>query len=227
MEVARMIRSIALSLVFLGALARTAGAQDDTEKLKKDILDKVRAKLADERAKILKRIGEILDEELGKKKQPDATADAETEKRLKDLEKKMRILEEQREELAIEIAKTKRMGEDADLRRDAKKSGPQDTDEASSLFDEALKDHEGKDFKSSIRKFKMIYYNFPREGVGIIAAYNVACGYALLGGHSQHALDWLEISVRSGYQDFEHIRKDADLDSLRNEKRYKKLLADK
>lgn len=216
---------IALSLV--GAMARVASAQEDNETIKKAILEKVQKKLADERAKILKRVAEILDEELGKKKTETPTTDSDTEKKIKELERKLRILEEQREELAIEIEKTKRMAADAELKKEAKKSGPQDEDEARELFDEALKDHEARDYKTSIRKFKMIYYNFPQEGLGVISAYNIACGYALVGSQSQAALDWLEISIRGGYQDFEHMRKDTDLDSLRNEKRYKKLLADK
>lgn len=219
------MRIVTLALFLAGAA--NVAAQEDNEAIKKAILDKVQKKLADERAKILKRVAEILEEELGKKKTDTPTVDADTEKKIKDLERKLRILEEQREELAIEIEKTKRMAADAELKKEAKKSGPQDEDEARELFDEALREHEAKDFKTSIRKFKMIYYNFPQEGLGVISAYNVACGYALLGGHSQHALDWLEISIRGGYQDYEHMRKDTDLDSLRNEKRYKKLLADK
>ena len=59
----------------------------------------------------------------------------------------------------------------------------------------------------------------------MISAYNVACGYALAGDKSA-ALDWLEISVEGGYTDFEHMRDDPDLDSLRKERRYHRLLID-
>ncbi|MBI3855865.1 MAG: hypothetical protein HY293_09275 [Planctomycetes bacterium] len=62
--------------------------------------------------------------------------------------------------------------------------------------------------------------------MGSISAYNVACGYALSGA-KEEAIDWLEYSVKAGYNDFDHLRKDTDLDGLRNEKRYKKLLTDR
>lgn len=211
---------------FLLAVAANASAQDrDAEKIKKAILEKVKAKLADERAKTLHRIEKIIDEELSKKK-ADSHGAGESDKRIKELERKMRILEEQREELAVEIEKTKRLAADEGLKREAKKSGPQDEEEAGELFKEAFKSHEEKDFVSSIRKFKMVYYNFPKAEVGATSAYNVACAYALE-GKKDYALDWLEISVQAGFGDFEHLRKDEELDSLRDEKRYKKLLADK
>ena len=62
--------------------------------------------------------------------------------------------------------------------------------------------------------------------MGFTSAYNVACGYAL-SGQKEEALDWLELSIKAGFSKIDHLRKDPDLDSLRNEKRYKKLLADR
>ena len=93
------------------------------------------------------------------------------------------------------------------------------------LFDEALRAHEAAKYKTSIHKFKILAYKFSGTQFAHISAYNVACGYAL-SGKKQHALDWLEISVKGGYDDFEHMRADSDLDSLRKEKRYNKLLLD-
>ena len=43
----------------------------------------------------------------------------------------------------------------------------------------------------------------------------------------EEALDWLEMAIKAGFSKIDHLRKDPDLDSLRNEKRYKKLLADR
>ncbi|MDP6958937.1 MAG: hypothetical protein QF645_09010, partial [Planctomycetota bacterium] len=74
-------------------------------------------------------------------------------------------------------------------------------------------------------KFKLLFYSSPRSQWAVVSAYNVACGYAL-SGKKAHALDWLEMSVKGGYDDFEHMRADSDLDSLRKEKRYNKLLLD-
>ena len=53
--------------------------------------------------------------------------------------------------------------------------------------------------------------------------YNLACSYAVL-GLVDHALDALERSLRLGYQDFRHLRRDPDLKPLRREPRYARLL---
>lgn len=203
-------------------------AQDGDAELKKRILEKVAAKLAVDRAALLKRIEKIIDDELSTpaaKATP--AAPPEGDKSVKELEKKMRLLEEQKETLAAEMAKAKRQAADEALREEAKKDGPHNAQEAQEMFDNALDLHtNGKNFRDSIKLFKRIYYNYPRTRMGAICAYNVACGYALA-GNKEEALDWLEYSVKAGYNDFNHLREDSDLDGLRNEKRYKKLLTDR
>jgi len=221
-----MLKNLIPALVLLTIPASHVQAQD-AESIKKSLLEKVRARLADERAKILKKIRAILEEEFAKKegKKPDKGT-SDLDKRIKELERKMRLLDEQREELSIEIAKTRRFAEDEALKKEAKEKGPQDFDEAKALFDDALNNHNAKDYDSSIQKFKTLSYAFPSEEIGTISAYNVACGYALK-GDKDRALDWLELCIKGGYDDYDHLRKDTDFDSVRNEKRYKKLLADK
>lgn len=217
------------SSAFCSPFATASGdGQDDDVKAR--ILEKVKAKLAADRAALLRRISAIIDEELAKApaaKAPVVPAPAQGDPTVKDLERKMRLLEEQKETLAAEMAKAKRLAADESLRDEAKKNGPHDGEEAQEMFDNALELHDkDKNFRESVKLFKRIYYNFPRSKMGAISAYNVACGYALA-GQKEEAMDWLELSVKSGYADFDHLRKDADLDSLRNEKRYKKLLTDR
>lgn len=53
--------------------------------------------------------------------------------------------------------------------------------------------------------------------------YNLCCVHALA-GHREVALDWLEKSVKNGFVDVVHMKKDSDLDSLRKEERYKKTI---
>src|SRR5262249_3462970 len=161
-----------------------------------------------------------IDEELSKTppaaKTPQAAPD-EGDAKIKELERKMRQLEEQKETLATEMAKAKRLEADAPLREEAKKEGPHDGQEAKEKVDNALELHDkDKNYRESIKLFKRIYYNFPKSKMGAISAYNAACGYALA-GQKDEALDWLELCVKSGYADFDHLRKDTDLDSLRNE----------
>jgi hypothetical protein len=53
--------------------------------------------------------------------------------------------------------------------------------------------------------------------------YNFSCLYSLLGNKSM-ALNYLKKSIQTGYDDYNHIQKDSDLDSIRNEQAFKNLL---
>jgi hypothetical protein len=55
------------------------------------------------------------------------------------------------------------------------------------------------------------------------ACYNLACAQALV-GNKQAALDNLEQSIRAGYYNYAHMMKDADLDIIRQEPAFSKLL---
>jgi TolA-binding protein len=217
-----------LAAVLVLGLSPLAHGQDDPAELKARILEKVRAKLSADRSTLLKRIEKIIDEELSKGgpavKTPAAPAEGD---KVKELERKMRQLEEQKESLQVEMAKAKRLEADAPLREEAKKDGPHGAEEAQEMFDNALELHDkDKNYREAIKLFKRVYYNYPKSKMGAISAYNAACGYAL-SGQKEEALDWLELSVKSGYADFDHLRQDTDLDGLRGEKRYKKLLTDR
>lgn len=61
-------------------------------------------------------------------------------------------------------------------------------------------------------------------GVGGVAAYNVACVYALKGDNAA-ALNWLEQAVEKGFDRPEHIANDPDMDALRDDARFKKIMA--
>ena len=56
-----------------------------------------------------------------------------------------------------------------------------------------------------------------------ICHYNLACSYSLLRQHTE-ALDALEKCMALGYDDFEFLEEDSDLNSLRKDPRYKELL---
>ena len=226
-----MSKLLSLGFALSLFLSATATAQEtDPETVKKNILEKVREKLEKERTKILKQVAEIIEKELAKiKKKPakkkEPSMSDEMAKAIKKLEREERILKEKREEVQTQIQKMKRLAQDESIREEAKEKGPEDGEDAQALFDEALRAHEGADYKTSIHKFKLLFYSSPRSQWAVVSAYNIACGYALA-GKKAHALDWLEMSVKGGYEDFEHMRADSDLDSLRKEKRYNKLLLD-
>lgn len=214
------MKTFAAVLALLACASAAAAQEDDAAALKRRILTKVAERLAAERAALLQRIEKIIDEELSR------PAPAAGDDRVRELERKQRALEEERERVAEELARAKRETGDQAVREEAKKQGPHDLQEAQELFDTALQLHEAKDFKESVRLFKRIHFQFPKHQIGFTSAYNVACGYALA-GDKDRALDWLETSVKSGFSKIDHLRSDPDLDTLRDEKRYKRLLADR
>ena len=58
------------------------------------------------------------------------------------------------------------------------------------------------------------------------AHYNLACSLALVGKNNE-AITTLERAVQLGYNDFEHLRKDADFKNLQSDPRFQSLLAKK
>ena len=81
-------------------------------------------------------------------------------------------------------------------------------------YDKLSKNEEAiKSYKHAIR----IDPNFKE------AHYNLACRYSLLGDVSK-ALKSLGKAIDLGYNDIEHLESDSDLDGLRDEAGYKKLI---
>lgn len=62
----------------------------------------------------------------------------------------------------------------------------------------------------------------PRD---FLAHYNLACTHALL-GRVDDALGALRQAILLGYHDFSYMRQDRDLDALRNDPRYRQLIAE-
>ena len=58
-----------------------------------------------------------------------------------------------------------------------------------------------------------------------VAHYNLACSYCLLRKHDQ-TLSVLRKAFELGYNDFAYLRKDRDLESIKNDRRFKKLLGE-
>lgn len=56
-----------------------------------------------------------------------------------------------------------------------------------------------------------------------LAHYNLACSYALT-RQTDKALSSLRQAIECGYHDFRHIRQDRDLDSIRDDPRFRQLL---
>ncbi len=56
--------------------------------------------------------------------------------------------------------------------------------------------------------------------------YNGACFYARM-GESKQAIDYLDKAIKTGWENFEWMKRDTDLDSIRNEPEYLKLISGK
>jgi tetratricopeptide (TPR) repeat protein len=96
--------------------------------------------------------------------------------------------------------------------------------ELARLYQEATGLHQQKRYREAIEKFKKLIDEHPTAGQQvIISAYNTACCHALL-GEKANALEWLERAVKLGYSDADHIEKDADLNSVRNEPRFRAIV---
>jgi len=238
---AGLLTTLILAAGSLSAIAQAEQPQDP-EKLKQGILDKVKARLQEEHKKIVERLSKIIDEELGKSKPVDPPKGGGGAAKIRELQRKLQQLDDERDAVAAQIRGIQREEADAKLRKEAE-SVPEDNETISGMFEEAMRQHtEGtealkkadrkaaeKAFGASIPEFKKLYYRFADRRYGAICAYNVACGYSLLDSREQ-ALDWIELSMKAGYNqaaDFDHMRQDSDLDNLRKERRYQKIMLDK
>ena len=244
----RLMCSAVLALAAALAVAPVARAQESDDALKRRIMEKVAERLREEKKLILERMAKVIDEELagGPKKDPAPAPPKAGDKRLRDLERQLQALNDKRDDLMRDIRAVRRESEDAKIIEEAKRSAPETGQEAKDEWDgyyeahnnatnDLAKDKEkaAKGFEKSIAGFKRLYYCFKdqpdsngHQMFGIPGAYNVACGYALLGKNTE-AIDWIEISIAAGYKDWDHMRKDSDLDGLRKERRFLRLLADR
>ena len=100
-----------------------------------------------------------------------------------------------------------------------------------SLFDLGYKSMEAGDsfFKKKDYNRAILYYK-----IGIKSGkrfyfypwilYNTACAYSL-NNSKKNGLKYLKMAVLSGYKNMAHIKKDKDLDPIREEPEFKKILS--
>jgi len=72
------------------------------------------------------------------------------------------------------------------------------------------------EYPAAIKAFEQTMKHGKKQGT---TAYNIACCYAL-DGQTDMAFKWLEKSIKLGYHDFHHMKKDHDLESLRQDSRF-------
>jgi tetratricopeptide (TPR) repeat protein len=78
-----------------------------------------------------------------------------------------------------------------------------------------------KDYKKAIEITKK--YKDKKSSFIDKIYYNLACFYSL-DNDANNATKYLELAIKNGFKDFDKIKSDPDLDNIRNEEKYKKLI---
>jgi len=100
----------------------------------------------------------------------------------------------------------------------AKEEPPRDGEE---WFARAYKLHNSDRHLEAIEAFKRAIELGYRKAT---AMYNIACGYALI-NDKDNALVWLQRAIDAGFDQWDNIASDSDLDPIRTDPRFKKLRA--
>lgn len=81
--------------------------------------------------------------------------------------------------------------------------------------------YQGRNYRKAITAYEKVIEL--RGGFPSSAAYNIACCYALL-GEKERALEWLQKSFDMGFRNLPNAQTDSDLQSLRDDPRYQKIV---
>ena len=87
-------------------------------------------------------------------------------------------------------------------------------------FSRAYRMHNSDRYVEAIEAFKRAIDLGYRPAT---AMYNIACGYSLL-NDKENALVWLQKSLDSGFDGADNLRRDSDLDPLRTDARFKRIM---
>lgn len=82
--------------------------------------------------------------------------------------------------------------------------------------------YEAKNYKVSTNYFEKAIKSNPESKKNF---YNAACA-ASLANDKKNSIKWLNIAVENGFDDLNHIKTDSDLDNIRKEKKYEKIVAE-
>jgi hypothetical protein len=103
------------------------------------------------------------------------------------------------------------------------------TNLSDSLMHNAYREKNPKNYLLSLNKFNSEYSKLSDKdkdyfkGNRITAFYNLSCTYSLL-NDKKNAIIYLKKSLEAGYSDFAHIQQDRDLDNIRKEEAFQKLV---
>jgi len=114
-------------------------------------------------------------------------------------------------------------GEPADAARDYDRAEALGFEEPMLEFRRGLAHLTARMVALGIRDFDRFMKENPESRDAATAAYNVACAHALMRNRDR-ALDWLAKSITMGFRQFDHARRDPDLESIREDPRFEAIL---
>jgi tetratricopeptide (TPR) repeat protein len=97
---------------------------------------------------------------------------------------------------------------------------PTSREELVALYQKAIELLQSGKYKEAIEAYEKILKVRPNDAT---ALYNIACAYSLM-GEKKKAVEFLGKAVDNGFNDVEHIKNDSDLDNIREEDGYKKII---
>ena len=98
----------------------------------------------------------------------------------------------------------------------------QNNDNIQKRWDRAIKLLSNKEYEAAIKEFKVLTEKLMPGYTRAACFYNIACAYLQLGNKEQGLLN-LAQAIKEGFRDYEHCKKDKDLDSVRNHPLFKYL----
>lgn len=97
---------------------------------------------------------------------------------------------------------------------------PTSREELMALYQKAIELLQSGKYKEAIEAYEKILKVRPNDAN---ALYNTACAYSLM-GEKKKAVEFLGKAVENGFNNVEHIKGDSDLDNIREEDGYKKII---
>jgi len=89
-----------------------------------------------------------------------------------------------------------------------------------SIVSEAEAHYNSKEYKKSVDRYKEAFKMEQKSGSDL---YNAACSASLL-GENELAFEWLNLAVKNGWANINHLKTDTDLASLHKSEKWTKLL---
>lgn len=90
------------------------------------------------------------------------------------------------------------------------------------ILNQASELYRAKEYDKAVELYETVLDSIKEDGRQL---YNAACTYSLA-GEKQRAIELLRLTIEAGWDDYDHMARDTDLDNIREEPEFKELVAD-